>query len=149
VNSTLFQFGPVKFQVSPLNVHAYEHVTTTEYARKQVLDSIPMREWVGEGDTEIILNGMVFEKRIPGGVAGLEFLDATRLRGIAQTLIRGDSMSGGTMLGWFVCEHLERKHSFLSSDGVGKVIAWQAFLSRCDQPDPENYYFNYNKIAGP
>jgi phage protein U len=148
-NSTLFQFGPVKFEVSPLNIHAYEHVTGTEYARKMVMNSIPQREWVGEADHEIILNGMVFEKRIPGGFAMLEFLDSTRLAGVAHTLIRGDSTSGGDMLGWFVCEHLERRHSFLGGDGRGRVIAWQGFFSRCDQPAASDYFFNLNQISGP
>ena|ERR1700730_1179269 len=148
-NSTLFQFGPVRFTVSPLNVHAWEHITGTEYARKMVMNSIPQREWVGESDHEIILNGMVFEKRIPGGVAGLEYLDAARLKGVAQTLIRGDMASGGAMMGWFVCEHLERKHTFLSGDGLGRVIAWQAYFSRADQPEPSSYAFNLFTLMGP
>jgi phage protein U len=113
------------------------------------MNSIPQREWVGEGDHEIVLNGMVFEKRIPGGFAGLEFLDATRLNGIAQTLIRGDLSSGGKMMGWFVCEHLERKHTFLSGNGIGQVIAWQAHFSRADQPEASNFFYNLNKISGP
>lgn len=148
-NHTLFQFGAVQFKVWPLNVHAYDHITGSEYARKMVMNSIPQREWVGESDHEIILNGMVFERRIPGGVASLEYLEAARFGGIAQTLIRGNSLSGGTALGWFVCEHLERKHTSIGGDGIGKVIAWQAHFSRADQPDPANYFYSLNKISGP
>lgn len=141
-NSTLFQFGPVLFRVMPLNINQYEIVTTTEYARKPVLNSIPQREWVGEGDEEVVLSGMVFPKRI-GGFANLEQLDAMRLNATAQPLIRGAAV--GTMLGWFVCEHLERRHNFLNSDGIGQTIIWQAAFSRCDQPSAADYPLSIQK----
>jgi phage protein U len=144
--TTLYQFGPVKFEVLPFNVGEVEHVTGTEYARKLVIDALPQREWVGESDEEITLNGFIYPRRI-GGFANLEQLDATRLAGIAQTLIRGSLHAQN--LGWFVCEHLERKSSFLSGDGIGQVIHWQATFARCDIPQAATYFYDLHRILTP
>lgn len=142
MNATLFSWGPVLFQVAPLNVHEYDHITNTEFARKLIMGRGVSREFVGEGDEEIVFNGMIFPKRI-GGVANLAQLDAIRFAGLAQPLIRGSSP--GEMLGWFGCQHLERRHSSLSVDGMGKVIAWQGFFARMDQPSASSYVWNLTK----
>ena len=154
-NTVLFSFGPVNFRVVStvgpktefLNVHEYSHVTSSDYARKLVIGANPQREYMGEGDEEILLSGMVFP-RARGGFGALEVLEANRRNATSQTLIRGGS-SGGAMLGWFVCEHLERRHTNLWLDGIGQVISWQGLFSRTDQPDPSNYYYALSQVMGP
>lgn len=144
--STLFMFGPLAFKVLPNSVSEYEHETGSDYARKLVMNAVPQREWVGEDDEVILLTGAIFPRRL-GGLEALAQLDAMRQEGVAQLLIRGNAI--GTPLGWFVCEHLERRHSSLWTDGVGQVILWRAAFARADAPDPGRHYENLYKILAP
>lgn len=131
----LYNFGTVQFEVSPLNVHESDHMTQTDWARKEVAGAAVYREWVGEGDEEIVLRGRIFPHRF-GGLTELETLEAFRRAGQAELLQRGD----GEKLGWFVIERLGRTHRFLGADGIGQVIQFEASFMRCPVPDPHEYF---------
>jgi uncharacterized protein len=134
VNSMLYQWGLIQFEVQPLNVHAADHETATDWAHKDIAGASIYREWVGENDEKLFISGRLFPYRI-GGLSNLEVFEATRRAGTANMLIRGD----GSVLGWFVCEKLVRQHTYLSGQGVGQQIAFEAHLARVPVPPSATY----------
>jgi uncharacterized protein len=59
-NWVLFQWGPIQFQVFPLNVDNFAHHTGADWAKKEIAGAAMYREWVGEADEAITLKGKVF-----------------------------------------------------------------------------------------
>ena len=59
-NWVLFQWGPIQFQVFPLNVSDMSHASAADWAKKEIAGAAMYREWVGEGDEQITLKGKVF-----------------------------------------------------------------------------------------
>jgi phage protein U len=59
-NFVLFQWGPIQFQVFPMNVGQYAHHTAADWAKKEIAGAAMYREWVGEADEMITLKGRVF-----------------------------------------------------------------------------------------
>ena len=131
---SLFEWGPLQFEVYPLNISEYDHGTDTDWARKEIAGAPVYREWVGENDETINMRGRVFPHRI-GGLSELEILETMRASGLANLLQRGD----GYVFGWFVIEQLTRAHDFLGADGVGQQINFEARFARVPMPDPARY----------
>src|SRR5262245_59518060 len=94
----LYSFGLLQFKVFPVNIKQVDHQTTAEWARKEIAGAATYREWVGEGDEEIIIRGQLFPLFMkshgkPDGLKGddsIELLENMRRMGVAQMLIRGD-----------------------------------------------------------
>jgi phage protein U len=59
-NYVMFQWGPIQFQVFPMNVDNYSHHTGADWAKKEIAGAAMYREWVGEGDEAITLKGKIF-----------------------------------------------------------------------------------------
>src|ERR1700674_3777942 len=55
----LMSWGPVVFQVWPLNYHEMQHETETDWARKQIVGAAIYREWVGENDEIRTIHGRI------------------------------------------------------------------------------------------
>lgn len=134
---TLLTWGQLQFEVYPVNIHELDHLTDTDWARKEVLGAAIYREWVGENDEEITIRGRLFPYRL-GGLSELDLFEAYRRAGMAEQLLRGTNPA--TNLGWYVCERLARSHRFLGGDGVGQQINFEATFARCPVPDPNDYY---------
>jgi len=134
VNSLLYQWGLLQFQVHPLNIHEMDHETDTDWAKKEIAGAAIYREWVGENDETLYFRGRIFPYRI-GGMGPLEIFEATRRAGVANMMLRGD----GTVLGWYVCEKLVRAHTFLGAEGIGQQIAFEAIFARVPVPENQNY----------
>lgn len=152
--ATLYAWGPMTFEVYPLNVGEVDHSTATDWARKEIAGAAIYREWVGELEEEIHIRGKVFPQfyirhlnykslvqRSFGGLSNLDIMDNMRRLGQAHTLVRGGAPLQGWHLGWFVIERLTRGHSFLGPDGVGQQIQFDATFQRVPVPqDPADYY---------
>lgn len=139
----LYNYGTIQFDTEPLNIHETDHSTGTDWARKEIAGAAIYREWVGEGDEEIILRGRIFPHRL-GGLTALEEIEHYRREGRAELLQRGD----GETMGWFVIERFARTHRFLASDGVGQMIQFEATFARCPVPDANDHFpFLYRLIA--
>ena len=136
-NVTLMQWGPLQFQVWPLNVHEFDIETGTAWAQKEIAGAAIYREWVGENDELLHFRGKLFPYRI-GGMANLEAFDALRRAGVASIMVRGD----GAILGWFVCEKLIRQHRHLSGEGVGQDIDFEAAFARVPVPNNQKFLSN-------
>jgi phage protein U len=65
----------------------------------------------------------------------MESFDQQRRAGLANMLTRGD----GRKLGWFVCEKLVRNHTWISFEGVGQQISFEAVFARVPVPDANAY----------
>lgn len=147
MKTLLFEWGPIQFQVFPLNAHEMDHLTQTDWSRKEIAGAAIHREWVGEGDEEIHLRGRLFPQfmrihRQPSGLNEINLLDAYRRLGEAHALIRGD----GWKFGWFVIERLTRGHVALDDTGIGKQINFEATFQRVPTPDPTGYYRSVHDI---
>ena len=138
----LYQWGLVQFQLI-LNVSDVEHETETAWAIKEIAGAANYREWVGENDETLHLRGLLFPYRI-GGMTQIEVLEGSRRAGIVNMMLRGD----GTVLGWFVCENLHREHSWLSSEGVGQQISFEARFVRVPVPASDNYFSSIWQTTG-
>ncbi len=132
--SSLYEWGPLQFLVWPLNVHEVDVETATDWAKKEIVGAATYLEWVGENDELIFLRGRVFPYRV-GGMGELEVFDSMRREGISSMLIRGR----GEVLGWFVCERLQRQHTYLSGEGVGRMVTFEAVMARVPMPDSADY----------
>lgn len=141
------QWGPIQFQVFPLNIHQYDHTTESDWAKKEIAGAAIHYEWVGENPTEITLRGKVFPhfmsamlggprtRNSSGGLGHLDVMDNMRMLGQAHLLIRGD----GYKLGWFFIPRLQRVHTELGPDGIGQQIEFMATFNRTPMPRAENY----------
>ena len=78
----------------------------------------------------IHIQGRLFPYRI-GGMAMIDVFESQRRAGAANLLMRGD----GKNLGWYVCEKLVRTHHYISFEGVGQQIDFQAALARVPVPN--------------
>jgi phage protein U len=130
-NSVLYMWGILEFKVWPLNVHDLDHETDTDWAKKDIAGAATYREWVGEGDESIYFRGRLFPYRI-GGFSAIEIFESHRRAGYAALLLQGSNP--GRKLGWFVCEKLIRSHTFLSAEGIGQQISFEANLVRVPTP---------------
>lgn len=154
----LYQWGAIQFLVYPVNVNEVDHITATDWARKEIAGAAIHREWVGEGDEEIHLRGKLYphffamhrassqslsgpsssapETRDASGMNTMDLMNNMRRLGQAHMLIRGD----GTKFGWFVLERLSRGHSYLGMEGIGQQIAFEATFQRVPVPEDPGLY---------
>jgi hypothetical protein len=132
--ASLYAWGEIHFVVQPFNIHETDHDTSTDWAQKEVVGSAIYREYVGENDEQLFIRGRVFPYRL-GGMSDLQRFEEERRVGNTNILMRGD----GSKLGWFVCEKLVRAHTFLSGEGIGQQVAFEAVLVRVPMPDPSSY----------
>jgi len=96
--------------------------------------------------TVLYLRGRLFPYRI-GGVPQIEVFEGNRRAGLAQLLMRGANPT--TKLGWFVCEKLVRANTFLSGEGLGQQINFEAQMARVPTPqDPDGLLFAQNAAVG-
>lgn len=139
----LMMWGPLQFEIWPLNFHEVDHVTESDWARKEVLEASPQREFVGEGDETMDIRGRIFplanHAELRQGFNHLEAFERMRREAQAHQLIRG-GIQGGRVLGWWVCERLTRNHTDVGPGGVGRVVNFEARFARVDTPQPDNYF---------
>jgi len=140
---TLYVWGEVQWTNIEFNTHEIDHETSTDWAHKEIAGAPIYREWVGENDELVYIRGMVFPYRIRG-LSMLEMFEAKRRQGIADMIVRGD----GRPMGWFVCEKLIRQHHFLSTEGVGQQITFEAIFARVPVPVSDQYFSNVWRVSG-
>lgn len=137
-------WGDILFQVQPLNFDEMDHQTETDWAHKEIAGAAIYREWVGENDELLHVRGKLFPYRI-GGMAQIEKFDAYRRAGYANLIMRGD----GRTMGWFVCQKLTRNHSYISWEGVGQQVQFEAVMARVPVPAADTYLSTMWIAGGP
>lgn len=130
----LMSWGPLEFEVINPNIHEYDQLTSSAFAKKEVPGIRPPREYVGEDDEELYIRGKVFPRRL-GGRGKLDHFEALRRTGSAQALVLGT----GEALGWFVLERLIRSHKHLDPMGVGQLIEFEGIFVRVPVPYADDY----------
>ena len=130
----LMQYGPVTFEVWPLNPTDYTHQTAAGWVEKPVLGRRPTLEFVGDNSESHTINCTLFPEKF-GGLSSLSALAAIRESGMPHFLMRGD----GTPLGWFSLMQVRERSRYLDSKGVGQVIEVELQMTRADAPGAEGY----------
>jgi phage protein U len=167
---TLFTWGAIPFETYPLNVHETNHITETDWARKEIVGAAIHHEWVGENEEEIRFHGRVFPhffsiksrgilngegqafnnqggrsdrpyiNPTQGGLGHLDVMDNMRKLAQVHALVRGD----GWHLGWFGIQRLTRNSTNIERDGVGQQIEFEVLFTRFPIPsDPSAYFPNF------
>jgi phage protein U len=125
-NWVLFQWGPIQFQVFPLNVGQYSHATGTDWAKKEIAGSAMYREWVGEGDEQITIKGKIFphyfarksrDRNIKTPIIGQE---ASMFGNLLRESSGGDFPSAGGLYHLDVIDNMRRQgqaHILMRGDG--------------------------------
>ena len=131
----LATLGPVSFDIVPFNMTTWSAAEETSFVEKSVIGVRPPLEWVGEGPATWSLTVKLFPEKF-GGVGALEAMQAARKSGLPQFFLLGD----GTVLGWVVIEKLKIKHTYLSANGVGKVIECDVELKAASGPADSAFF---------
>lgn len=121
----LYQIGAISLDTRPFNADEMERSAKADFAVKPVIGALPGREFMGEGEDEIILSGQILPTRI-GGLGALEALQGFRRAGSALPVMRGD----GRMFGWYVIEEIRENHEALGRDGVGFTVDYSVRLAK-------------------
>lgn len=121
--------GTLALDTRPFAVDEVRREASADIASKALIQSLPGKEFMGEGDDEITLSGQLLPSKI-GGLDELETLHAMRRAGTRFPLQRGD----GTRLGWFAITRISEEHGHLMRDGVGFVVRHSVTMTRTE-PD--------------
>lgn len=131
-NFVLFQWGPIQFQVFPLNAETYSHHTQADWAKKEIAGAAMYREWVGEGDELISVKGKIFPHFFARKMRGSKTRPATGQplvgpgavvdpnTGLLQLHTSGDFPSNGGLAHLDVLDNMRRlgqAHVLIRGDG--------------------------------
>jgi phage tail protein len=131
-NWVLFQWGPIQFQVYPLNAETYSHHTGADWAKKEIAGAAMYREWVGEGDENITVKGKIFPhffaRKMRGGPFRKPIQQPVRgpgaqidpVTGKLQEHVGGDFPSAGGLFHLDVLDNMRRlgqAHILIRGDG--------------------------------
>lgn len=136
----LGQFGPVTFEIQPVNFTEFSRDTDAGLVDKPVMGRRQPVEFVGDGSETLKLSIKLFPFKF-GGLDVISALDTIRKTGSAQYYMRGD----GEAMGWFQISAMSEKGSYIGAGGVGRQIDVELTLKRCDPPDASNFFAS---IAG-
>jgi uncharacterized protein len=127
-NWVMFQWGPIQFQVFPMNVDNYAHHTGADWAKKEIAGAAMYREWVGEADEQITLKGKVFPhffarktraKHISSPIVGAGAV-VDPATGMLQSHSSGGEPSSGGLLHLDIIDNMRRlgqAHILMRGDG--------------------------------
>jgi len=133
----LASWGPLQFEVYPLNYHEMDHMTQSDWAKKEIAGSPYYREWVGEGDEELYIRGRIFPYSLRGkGLHSLDVMEQMRRAQLIEYIMLGD----GRGLGWYLIEKLVRKHTNIVETGIGGKIEFETVFVRHPVPDARDHF---------
>lgn len=131
----LMMFGPIKFEVLPLTMSGWDRTFGGDFAEKQVVGTRPPREFVGKSPETMNIAARIYPHQF-GGADSVAKLQAIVELGQPQYLIRGD----GALFGWYELDRVTESHSFLVSNGTGRVVDLDLQLTRGKAPSAVSYY---------
>lgn len=133
----LLALGMFVFEVSSLTYQELQRRSRWRHARGGRVGARDATQFVGPGEETINLAGNVYSE-ICDGRPSLDELRDMADAGDAYLLVSGE----GEVIGSFVIEGLDERHSAPMSDGKARVIDFSIELMRVDDPDqsaPESY----------
>jgi len=134
---TLMTLGGVPFEAYPFNTHEYAESGSVPFVEKAVIGGKPPKEFVGEDNEELTINGKLLPIKL-GGLDTLDMVKQMKSSGQPQFLMRGD----GKPLGWFVICKLNAKSTYLTDQGIGQVVEFDIALSESGSPTAEDYFLS-------
>ena len=126
----LFQVGPLQFRLGGLAPHEVERRAAADFAEKDVVGALRPAEFVGEGEDVLKFTCKLYTLEQPTGLDAIDTLDAMRLTGTPQMVIRGD----GRSMGWRRLTDYTEKHRITALSGIGKVIEYEVSLKLTPAP---------------
>ncbi|MGY6703167.1 phage tail protein [Roseinatronobacter sp.] len=121
----LYQIGTLTLDTRPFSADDVNRSASADFAVKPLIGAMQAREFMGEGDDTLTISGQLLPFKT-GGLTELEVAHQFRKSGQRLPVMRGD----GKMMGWFVIESIQERHSELMRDGVGFVVKHQIQLAR-------------------
>lgn len=131
----LGMFGPIMFEIQPVNFTDTSREATAGFAEKSVVGRRQPLEFVGDQSETVSISVKLFPFHF-GGLDEIEILDDIRKAGKPQYYMRGD----GTAMGWFVLETMSESSSSIGPGGVGREVDVELSLKRCDPPGEADFY---------
>jgi phage protein U len=125
----LLALGMFIFEVSSLAYEDLQRRASWRHARSQRVGARDATQFVGPGEETINLGGAVWTEICDGQVSLDELRDMADA-GEAYALVTGQ----GDVVGFYVIEGLDERHSELMADGQARVIDFSLSLLRVDDP---------------
>jgi phage protein U len=126
----LLALGMFIFEVSSLAYEELQRRASWRHARAQRVGARDGTQFVGPGEETINLGGTVWAE-ICDGLASLDELRDMADAGEAYALVTGQ----GEVIGSYVIEGLDERHTELMADGRARVIDFSLSLLRVDDPN--------------
>lgn len=123
----MLALGMFVFSVNTLAYQELQRQTDWRYASGNRVGAQPARQFLGRGDDQIILPGVILPE-LAGDVVSLD-----ELRGMANTGRSWPMVDGsGRMRGLYVIESLSETQTLFFSDGMPRRIEFSLSLKRID-----------------
>ena len=113
----LYSFGPLAFEVYPVNITDVSKETEATAVDKQVIGIRPPLEFTGPGPQTISFSVKLFPAKF-GGLSSISAAEAIMNSGVPMVMVRGD----GSNMGWFLLTKVTERNSYLMGNGVGRVV---------------------------
>lgn len=123
----LLALGMFVFEIATLAPDEYQRKTDWSFAKAPRLGARDAAQFLGPGSEKVSLSGSVYTE-IADGAVSLDQLREMGDAGEALPLVDGR----GNVLGNYIIEALDERHSSLMSDGRARRIDFGLDLSRVD-----------------
>jgi phage protein U len=130
----LFIVGPLVISRRPYNIEEWDRETNASWAKQDLLDRRPDRQFTGEGDETLNLSGTLypFNRNALAGLSSLELAESLCRAGQPVFVTRGD----GQVFGFYAIESVKQSNSAIGpqTGGVGQAIKHELKLVPVGQP---------------
>lgn len=130
----LFVVGPLMISRRPYNIQEWDRETNASWAKQDLLDRRPDRQFTGEGDETLNLSGTIhpFNRGAIGGLSSLALAESLCRTGQPVFVTRGD----GRVFGFYGIESVKQSNSAIGpqTGGIGQAIKHDLKLVPVGQP---------------
>ena len=125
----LYMLGALIVDTRPFSAEDVRRTASADIVAKPLMQAFPSKEFMGEGEDDLILSGQLLPAKI-GGLTELEIAHEMRRSGTRFPLLRGD----GQRLGWYAITQISEQHSHLMRNGVGFIVRHSITMTKVE-PD--------------
>jgi len=130
----LFVVGPLVISRRPFNIEEWDREVNSSWAKQDLLDRAPDRQFTGGGDEPLNLSGTLapFNRNAIAGLSGLALAESLCRTGQPVFVTRGD----GRVFGFYGIESVKQSHTAIGpqTGGIGQAIKHELKLVPVGQP---------------
>ncbi len=130
----LFQVGPLTIARRPFNIEEWDRETNASWAKQDLLDRRPDRQFTGEGEETLNLSGTLhpFNRGDIAALSSLALAESLCRTGQPVFVTRGD----GRVFGFYAIESVKQSNSAIGpqTGGIGQEIKHELKLVPVGQP---------------